>query len=376
MTRMTFPVLLGLALGSAWPAFAQDTVTVPNPDGQTEAIVTAAEAFFATLSEEEREAVLFAWEDDAQRVNWSNFPTGIFQRAGLRWGDLDEAQHQTLTDLLGTVLSEDGLQMVQEQMLADEVLKQQEAEGGGQPPAGPSPGGDGDGPPAGAPPGGRGGGPQGDLIFGSDEYYVSFLGEPSDAEPWMLQFGRHHLGINATVVGADVTLSPSLTGGQPVRFTWEGEEIDIVVDEVTAAGTLLGSLDEAQREAAVVSDTRIDLVLGPGKDGMTLEPEGLSAAEMTPEQRDLLLALIEARLGMLNADDLAPAMAEIEANLSETSFAWFGPADDPASAYWRVVGPTVILEYSPQEMGGDPSNHLHNMYRDPTNEYGAAWVSP
>lgn len=95
---------------------------------------------------------------------------------------------------------------------------------------------------------------------------------------------------------------------------------------------------------------------------------------MTEDQRRLLLALIEARLGMLNADDLAATMAPIEANLATTAFAWFGPVDDAASAYWRIVGPTLTLEFSPQEMGGDPSNHLRNMVRDPTNEYGAAWA--
>jgi hypothetical protein len=107
---------------------------------------------------------------------------------------------------------------------------------------------------------------------------------------------------------------------------------------------------------------------------MVLQPEGLAGSAMSDEQKTLLLALVEARLGMLNADDLSARMAEIEADLDETFFAWWGPVNDPGSSYWRVTGPTLILEFSPQEMGGDPSQHLHNMYRDPTNEYGAAWV--
>lgn len=122
------------------------------------------------------------------------------------------------------------------------------------------------------------------------------------------------------------------------------------------------------------SPERADLVLGPGKDGLTLQPEGVTGSELTADQKALLLALIEARLGMLNAGDLAVAMAPIEANLDATSFAWFGPTDDPASACWRVMGPTVVLGFSPQQMGGDPSNHLHNMCRDPTNDDGAAWA--
>ena len=82
------PVLLLAA-----PAVLAQKAPTPAADAQTAAIVVEAEGFLATLSDEERGAVLFAWEDDAQRTNWSNFPTGIFQRAGLRWGDLDDARH-------------------------------------------------------------------------------------------------------------------------------------------------------------------------------------------------------------------------------------------------------------------------------------------
>ena len=84
--------------------------------------------------------------------------------------------------------------------------------------------------------------------------------------------------------------------------------------------------------------------------------------------------LIEARLGILNADDLTATMADIRKNLNQTYFAWYGPSD-AGSAYFRAAGPTLVLEFSPQNLGGDASNHLHNIYRNPTNDYGAAWVS-
>jgi hypothetical protein len=38
--------------------------------------------------------------------------------------------------------------------------------------------------------------------FGEDEYYLAFVGTPSSTEPWMLQFGGHHLAINLTMAGA------------------------------------------------------------------------------------------------------------------------------------------------------------------------------
>jgi hypothetical protein len=65
----------------------------------------------------------------------------------------------------------------------------------------------------------------------------------------------------------------------------------------------------------------------------------------------------------MNAGLWAAKMAEVRANLDQTYFAWSGQTETSAAAYWRVTGPTVLLEFAPQSLGGDPSNHLHNMYR-------------
>jgi hypothetical protein len=330
------------------PASAQDagapvTTTVPPADARTTRIVDAADAFLATLGDGQKAAVLFDFTDAEQRVRWSNLPEGIFQRAGLAWGGMDEAQQAALMDLLGAVLGPEGMENVQEQMAADDALTA----------------------PGDAP-----------VRLGSEYYYVSFSGRPSTTAPWMLQFGGHHLAINATVVGPHVALSPSLTGGQPLKFLSHGRPVYIVLEEAVQGAALLGSLTDAQRGKAVIGTRFIDLVLGPGKDGRTLQPEGLPGAEMDVQQKAQLLALVEARLGILmNADDRAAKMAEVEKNLDRTYFAWFGPAEPLGAAYWRVTGPTVLLEFSPQALGGDPTQHAHNIYRDPTNEYGAAWAA-
>ena len=339
------------ALAAAPAARAQDDgPDLPGPVAQAagESPARAADAFLATLDGAQRDAVLFDFDDAEQRARWSNFPVDIVEREGLSWGELAGDQRRALNALLGAVLSPDGMTMVRRQMAADDVLAAEQERGN----------------------------PRRRLTFGSDHYYVALLGEPSPTEPWTLQFGGHHLAINATVVGPRLTLAPSLTGGQPLAFELDGEPVYIVAEEVSDAAALLGALSDAQRETAVVADERIDLVLGPGQDGRTLAPEGLAGADMDGAQRALLLALIEARLGIGHADAFAAAMATAEAELDRTHFAWFGPTDEPALAYFRVTGPSLLLEFSPQDMGGDPSQHAHNMYRDPTNEYGAAWTSP
>lgn len=109
---------------------------------------------------------------------------------------------------------------------------------------------------------------------------MSFVGEPSASEPFLIQFGGHHLAINTTVVGPDVTLSPTLTGGEPLRFTLDGRPVHIVEEEAVQAAQVLAALSEEMRDAAIVSDERADLVLGPGHDGETLQPEGVLGADL------------------------------------------------------------------------------------------------
>jgi hypothetical protein len=372
-------------LASAEVASAPVAAGTPTADAQTTAAVHAANAFLSTLSEAQKKAVLFAFTDSAQRARWSNCPDGAATRSGVRWGELNAMQRIALVGLLGAVLSPEGVRMVRQQMDADDVVRKTSAAGppnrrppptAGSPPDGGPPvtvGGPGSGPPPGligGPPGGR---PP--VNFGSDYYYVSFVGPPSPTLPWMLQFGGHHLAINATVVGPHITLSPSLTGGEPLRFSKDGKAVYIAENEARQAMAMLNGLTAEQRRKAVISNRRIDLVLGPGHDGQILQGEGLPGSEMTDAQKAQLLAVIEARLGILNADDLEVAMADVRKNLSRTWFAWYGPTAELGGGYFRVTGPTVLIEYAPQDIDGDATNHADNMYRDPTNEYGAAWTS-
>jgi hypothetical protein len=63
-------------------------------------------------------------------------------------------------------------------------------------------------------------------------------------------------------------------------------------------------------------------------------------------------------------------MDEIRARLPETYFAWSGPTTPGSAAYFRIQGPTLVIEYAPQR-GVD---HVHTIYRDPTNDYGARFA--
>jgi len=356
----------------------QKTNTTPAPPMRVEPAkdtdatgktLAAAKALLATLDDAARAKVSFPF-DSEQKHKWSNLPVGIYARHGLRWGDLSTVQREATLKLLATALSKQGLQKVKEIMEGDEVLRTPTGPGGG-PSAGGPPGG---GPPGG-PQGGRGGasGPQ----FGRDEYYLAFLGTPSLTTPWMIQFGGHHLALNLTIVGKSNVLTPSLPAAQPATYKLNGETVRPLGRENDKGFVLINSLDAAQQKLAILNYQVGDLVLGATEDGKTIQPEGIKVSALNAAQKEKLLDVIHEWVGFLNDESAAVKMAEIKANLTETWFAWSGPTTNGSGAYFRIQGPTLLIEYSPQRSrgaGGLDVNHIHTIYRDPTNDYGARLV--
>ena len=307
----------------------------------TARIVSAAKAFIGTLDEKQRQRVLFSFDDEVQRAKWSNLPVRMVPRAGLSMGELSAPQRSAALALVSSALSHRGFEKVQQIVDGDEVLR---TTGGNNP------------------------------MFGKDLYFISILGTPSEKDPWMLQYGGHHLALNITISGASGILTPSLTAAQPGLYTLNGKTVRPLGQENDKAFALLNSLDESQSKQAILKYRVADLVLGPGQDGKTIQPEGLKATAMSEQQRAMLLDLISEWAGIVHESAASARMAEIKSGIGETWFAWSGPTSVTpgrnGTAYYRIQGPKLVIEYAPQQMGGDPSMHIHTIYRDPTNDYG------
>jgi hypothetical protein len=364
-------------------ALAVAVCSLPAPaQSKTGEIVNAADKFLATLSTEQRQKVLYAFDDAQQRARWSNFPTGFIPRGGISLKQMSAPQREAAMKLLATVLSPMGLEKVNEIRQADDDFKANGSKRGpggpGGRPQGPPPGGQNGPPPQSGGAGGPGGHPpvSSEDMFGSDLYYISFLGMPSMTNPWMLQFGGHHLALNITIAGSKGVLTPTLTGAQPANFKLNGKTIRPLGRESDKALALLQSLDADQRKQAVLNYTVADLVLGPGQDGKKIVPEGLKVSAMTAKQQGMLLDLIWEWTSILNGSSAAARMTEMKAELNEMWFAWSGPTTGEAgsniTAYYRIQGPHLVIEYAPQH--DEPTNHVHTMYRDPTNDYGRALI--
>ncbi len=285
----------------------------------------------------------FVGEQYGQAV-WSNYPVSDVPRPGLQLGSLSDAQRDAALHLLQVLLSPKGYQKVLDTMGSDQVLSEGETH----------------------------------YAAGTKVYTLGIFGTPSATAPWMVEFGGHHLGLNVVIAGEHGVMTPTLTGAQPAVYTANGKMVRVLAQENDKAFDLLHALDDNQRKQAILNYRVGDLVLGPGEAGKTILPEGLKASAMNEQQRAILLDLVAEWAGIINDAHAAARLSEIKDGLDDTYFAWSGPTTHEdgknGSAYYRIQGPKLVIEFSPQGVGGDPTMHVHTMYRDPTNDYARAFL--
>ena len=311
-------------------------------DRSAKARVAAANAFLATLSADEKKQALLPF-DDPEKQKWTNVPTKA-DDGGIRLGDLTKPQLQSAVAFLSTVMSETGYLKARNVMMADDLLIRNEARAVK-----------------------RGG-------FGSANFWVAIFGTPSETEPWGVQWDGHHVAVNITIVGDKMTNSPYFIGTQPHVFNLGKEEIIPMKNEIAYAYEFMKSLDEKQLKAAVVGPKRGRMQAGAGKDGFMPPAKGLKCDSLTKEQHAILLKLAGLWVADLPAAAAKVRMKEIDAELKKAHFAWYGPYVPGSDASYHLVAPGLIIEYNGQDLGGDPLDHIHSIYRNPKNEYGAKWL--
>lgn len=311
-------------------------------DHSPKAMVEAAEALLKVLSPEFREQLLLPM-DDPERREWTNVPSSK-DDGGLRLGDLNREQLAAACAFLSTVMSKEGYLKSRDIMLADDLLLKSEKQAKR-----------------------RGG-------FGSANYWIAIFGKPSETEPWGVQWDGHHVAINLTIVGDKVTMSPSFIGTQPHRFLLGDEEIVPMKEETALGYEFINSLTEDQRKVAIQGAKRRQMLAGAGQDGVVPDLTGVSGKDLTIEQRAILMKLIGLWVDDVPAQSAKIRLKEIEAQLDETVFTWNGPFALGSDMSYHLSGPGVVIEYAGQDLGGDPLDHLHSIYRDPSNEYGVKWI--
>ena len=187
----------------------------------------------------------------------------------------------------------------------------------------------------------------------------------------MLQFGGHHLALNITVEGERGILTPSLTAAQPAMYTVDGKTVRPLGQENDKAFALLSALDESQRKQAILSYKVADLVLGPGKDGKTIQPEGLKASAMNERQRAMLLDLIGEWAGIVHKTAAVARMAEVKRRHRRDLVRLERPHDGRARTQRHVLlphsgtptGDRILASASGRRSHHARSHHLPGSYQ-------------
>ncbi|MEV7826981.1 DUF3500 domain-containing protein [Microbacterium enclense] len=338
-------------------ASAAATTTTTDSDG-TSATTTAetiadttaaAEAFLATLSDEQRDAVLYAYDDETKTTSWSNFPITFVERAGLNLADLTDEQKTAALKVLESLLSDEAYETVSNIMAGDSYLSEYSSS------------------------------TDADVL---GQYYIAFFGDPSDTTAFEVQFGGHHLGINATLDGSTdaITFAPTHLGMQPADFTDDsGTEIQSFQYIYSDAFAFFDSLTTEQQATLTSGDLTM---CAPGDTCDYPSGSGLTGADLTDEQKQLLLNLIANWAGMADEQTTADALAKIEATLDTTVIAWSGETVYDMTTgngiNFSISGPNVYIAFQAQQgsAGADVDGvttsgwgHVHTIYRDPTNDY-------
>ena len=340
----------GMQLGGSNPGTSavQDGTVVGAGQANTAEVAAAAQAFLATLTEEQRETVLYDFDDEAKTTGWSNFPTNLVERNGLSLADLDAEQQAAALAVMEAALSEQGYSRLEAIRAADAYLAANQSDSGDS-----------------------GGGPGGGLSFGEDLYSIAFFGEPVETGEFMLQFGGHHLAYNLTYAGENVSLSPSLTAIEPSTFEYEGQSYDPLADEKASAVGAVAALTEEQLAAAEIGDSYDDLLLGPQNDGPFPEPQGVLVSELSQETQDQVTAMLRTWVGDIDEEAAEALIAQYVSEYDQTYLGWSEATElDDETTYIRLDGPSAWIEFSNQAGIEVEGVHQHTVFRSQTADYG------
>jgi uncharacterized protein DUF3500 len=303
-------------------------------------MASAADRLLGALSPEQRQQAAFAF-DAAERTNWHYIPR---ERKGLPLKQMNEEQRKLARELLRSGLSQRGYLTATSIMDLETILGDLEQ---------------------------RTNSPERRIVRDPELYFFSVFGTPSGREAWGWRVEGHHISLNFTVAnGTAVASTPSFFGTNPAEVP-EGTKkgMRILAQEEDAGRALLLAFDEARRAKATINATAPnDIVTTNSVKIDPLSPAGVTAAEMTPAQRDLLMKLIDVYTSSMAGDVAADRMARIrKAGVEKIAFAWAGASEHGKKHYYRVQGPTFLVEYDNTQ---NDANHIHSVWREFDGDFG------
>jgi len=307
------------------------------------AMAVAATTFLESLTPEQRQQAMFPFEGN-ERTHWHFIPTELFPRNGLPIKQMNQSQRERAHDLLKAGLSQRGYMTATQIMQLENVLAAIES---AQPPIGNR------------------------FVRDPERYFFSIFGTPSTRDTWGWRVEGHHVSLHFTVVNGTLAAgSPSFFGSNPAEVrSGPKKGTRVLGPEEDAARSLVESLDASQREKAIINTTAPnDIVTMASVKVDPLSPVGIPGSALTASQRALLRKLIDVYTGYMADDIAADRLTRIEkAGWDKIAFAWAGSLERGQKHYYRVQGPTFLIEYDNTQ---NDANHIHSVWRDFSGDFG------
>src|SRR4029077_12056172 len=142
----------------------------------------------------------------------------------------------------------------------------------------------------------------------------------------------------------------------------------VLAAEQDLSRALAGSLSDPQRARGVIAAQSLaDIVSAPGRADSLATPTGLALSEMTGEQRTQALRLIEEYARNMRGELAEQELARMrQAGRELIRFAWPGPLEPGKPHYYRLHGPTLLIEYDNTQ---NDANHIHSGWQDPRRHF-------
>lgn len=301
----------------------------------------AATKFWDSLTKDQQGKAGFVFTDP-ERTNWHFTPVA---RKGLPWKDMTPEQRKLGEALLHTGMSEMGYSKADATAKNESTLKviENEARGG-----------------------------SGDRRD-PDNYYITLFGKPSATDPWGWRFEGHHVAFNFTVDAGMITAvaSPNFLGSNPAKVPAGKPNAGsrILADEEDLGRKLVLSLKDDLKKTAIISETAPrEIITAEQQRPDPIKPAGVTAAQLSADQKQILKDLINVYVQRVRKELASQDLAKIEqAGFDKIYFAWAGSTDVGGPHYYRVQGPTFLIEYDNTQ---NNNNHVHAVWRDAVNDFG------
>lgn len=301
------------------------------------AMAASANKFLASLTPEQKAKAEFKF-DDEQRFDYHFIPR---DRKGVPLKDLNEAQRKLAMDFMKTGLGVSGYQKATTIISLEPILAELE-------------------------------GPGRRFPRDPDLYYFSVFGTPSAKSPWGWRVEGHHMSLNFTVVkGELISNTPLFFGSNPAEVR-QGERkgLRALAGEEDSGRALVQALDDKQKAVAIVDKTApADIISLNKRQADPLKPEGLAFGQLTKAQKALFNKLVDEYLGRMPQDVADERRKKLNsAGMEKVFFAWAGGINRGDPHYYRVQGPTFLIEYDDTQ---NNANHIHSVWRDFSGDFGA-----